>query len=80
MPTPRKLSAGWADVGSFLTAGDAADQWGWKTGAHAKGNLKLHNYLKYGDTEQHLGILPNKQAIYLVAPLEIVKDQLIRVA
>ena len=80
MPTPRKTAAGWGEAGSFLCTGDAAGQWDFETGLHIKGNLAFKNYLKYGNTEQHQGILPDKVAIYLEHPLKIIKGQLIHVA
>ena len=63
-----------------MGTGDAAGQWDFETGLHIKGNLAFKNYLKYGNTEQHQGILPDKVAIYLEHPLKITKGQLIRVA
>ena len=46
----------------------------------ARASLALKDYLKHGQTEHHQGILPDKLAVYLVHPLTIKKDQLVRVA
>ena len=40
----------------------------------------MRQYLTYGDTEQHQGILPHKPAIYLEQPVAIEKGKLIRLA
>ena len=80
LPTPRKTGACWGDAGSYLLSGDAAGEWDFETGLHSKGYVVIKNYLKHSQTEQHMGILPDKIALYLVNPLKITKDQLIRVA
>jgi len=76
----RRTEAKWGDVGSLLCVEDAAGQWDWQTGEHIKGHVRLRHYLKYGDTEQHQGILPHKPAIYLERPVAIAKGTLIRLA
>ena len=75
LPTERKLKAEWTDAGSYLLCANGGKNWDLVNGKHGSGHLLLCNRLVYKNTNQEVGILPEKVAITLSDAYDIKKDQ-----
>jgi len=71
LPTERKLKAEWTDAGSYLLCANAGKNWNLETGKHVGGFLQLCNRLVFKNTNQDVGITPEKVAITLVEAYKV---------